>query len=304
MVSRIATFANTSMLVQASLNLQVKLSDEQSQEASGLKSTSFSGLKGDAGKLLDIQGQATRLQAESDMATSAAADVQSAYSAVSNITDLATTVRTQLSAALSGTGSSTTSALSAADAQGWLQTLQSELNTEVGGRYVFAGQAVDRAPVNFSSSSYDPTADPTTADTSYFQGTSTTRQLATTTGTTINISVSADSSGFEKLARALSMIAAAPTDQSQLSAANDLVVSAESDLSTTQAALSNQASALDTVTTDNTVKTTTLKNLATDLTGSDISTAAVMVSQYQTQLEAVYGAIGQLASVSILKYLT
>lgn len=302
MVSRIATFANTNMLVRASLNLQSKLSDQQAQEASGLKTTSFSGLKGEAGKLLDLQGQTARLQAESDMATSAAADVQSAYSAVGNITDLATTIRTQLSAALSNTNS-TSPLITAADAQGWLQTLQSELNTEVGGRYVFAGQAVDRAPVDFASAGYDPASAPATPDTGYFQGSGTTRQLATTTGTTIGVSVSANASGFEKLARALSVIAAAPTDQTQLSSAYDLASSALTDLSTTQAALSNQAAALDAVSSDNTVKTTTLKNLAGDLTGADLSTAAVLVTQYQTQLEAVYGSIGKLSSVSLLKYL-
>lgn len=303
MVSRIATFANANLLIQASLKLQAKLTDQQTQEASGLKTTSFSGLKGDVGKLLDLQGQATRLQAESDMATAAAADVQSAYTAVSNITDLATTIRSQLSAALSNT-SSTTPLITAADAQGWLQTLQSELNTEVGGRYVFAGQAVDRAPVDFTDPNWSASSDPTTPDTGYFTGSEATRRLSTSTGTTIDISVSADAPGFEELARTLSMIAAAPSDQSQLGSAYDLATQALSDLGTTQATLSNQASALDTVSSDNTVKITTLKNLAGDLTGADLSTAAVMVTQYQTQLEAIYGSIGQLANVSILKYLT
>jgi flagellar hook-associated protein 3 FlgL len=302
MVSRIATFANTNMLVRASLNLQAKLSDQQAQEASGVKTSSFSGLKGHAGKLLDLQGQTARLQAESDMATTAAADVQSAYSAVGDIIDLATTIRTQLSGALSTTNSAT-ALVNAADAQGWMRTLQSELNTEVGGRYVFAGQAVDRAPVDFTRAGYSPTSSPGVADTGYFDGTSTTRRLATTTGTTIDISVTASSSGFEKLARALAMIAQAPTDQTQLSAAYDLASSALTDLSTTQASLSNQAAALDALSSDNTVKTTTLKNLAGDLTGADLSTAAVMVTQYQTQLETIYSAIGKLASVSLLKYL-
>lgn len=303
MIGRIATFANTNMLAQASMNIQAKLSDEQIQESSGLKTTSFSGLNGDAGKLLDLQGQVTRLQAESDMATSAAADVQSAYSSVGNIADLATTIRTQLSAALSSTNP-TTPMMTAADAQGWLQTLQSELNTEVGGRYVFSGQAVDRAPVDFSNTNYDPTSDSTSPDTGYFQGTSAMRQLTTTTGTTIDISVGADSPGFEELARALAVIASAPTDQTQLTAAYDLTTSALTDLGTTQAALSNQAAALDNLSSDNTVKTTTLKNLAGDLTGADLPTAAVLVTQYSTQLQAIYGSIGQLSSLSILKYLT
>ena len=302
MVSRIGTFANTNMLVQASLKLQARLADQQAQEASGLKSTSFSGLKGDAGKVLNLQAQTARLEAESATANAAAADVQSAYSAVGDITDLATTVRARLSAGLSST-TVTSTAITAEDAKGWLQTLQSALNTEVGGRYVFSGQAVDRAPVDFTDAGYDPTSSPDEADTGYYQGSSTRRQLTTTGGSTIQVSIGADAPGFEALARALSLLASAPGDQSTLSKVYDQVSSALTDLATTQATLSNQAAALDTLTSENSVKVTTAKNLASDLKGADLSTAAVMVTQYQTQLEAIYSAIGKLASDSILKYL-
>jgi flagellar hook-associated protein 3 FlgL len=302
MVSRIGTFANTNMMVQASLKLQARLADQQAQEATGLKSTSFSGLKGDAGKVLDLQAQAARLEAESATASTAAADVQSAYSAVGSILDLATTVRTRLSAGLSAT-TTTATAITAEDAKGWLQTLQSALNTEVGGRYVFAGQAVDRAPVDFTAAAYDPAGNPGVADTGYYQGAGAERQMTTVGGGAIQISVGADAPGFETLARALSLLAAGQTDQATLSTAYDQVSSALKDLATTQATLSNQASALDTLSSENTVKTTTVKNLASDLKGADLSTAAVMVTQYQTQLEAIYSAIGKLASDSILKYL-
>jgi flagellar hook-associated protein 3 FlgL len=302
MVSRIATFANTNLLVQASLKLQARMADQQLQESSGQKTTSFSGLNGDAGKVLDLNAQTSRLEAETALANAAAADVQSAYSAVGSIADLATTVRTRISAALSSS-TTTASAITAQDAKGWLQTLQSLLNTEVGGRYIFAGQAVDRVPVDFSDPDYDPTATPDAADVSYFQGSTATRRLATTTSSVIGVSITADAPGFEELARALSQLAAAPTDADTLGRVYDQVSSALSNISTAQAGLSNQAASLDALASENAVKTTTLKNLSSDLTGADLATAAVLVTQYQSQLEALYSAIGKLASESLVKYL-
>ncbi|MDB5447478.1 MAG: flagellar hook-associated protein FlgL [Phenylobacterium sp.] len=305
MISRIATFANASALLAASLKVQAKLADQQAQEASSLKSTRFSGLKGDAAKVLDLAGQSARLSAESAAATSAAAVVQMAYSSVSSITDLATTVKSRLSAALSGStgagGAST--GVTAQDAQSWLQTLQAALNTEVGGQYVFAGQAADRAPVDFTSAGYAPAAAPTVADTGYYRGTASPRVLQTTGGTAIQISVAANAPAFETLARALSVIAANPGDPATLTTAYGQVSSALDQLGATQSTLSGQASALDALSSVNTVKTTTLDNLAQNLTGADLASAAVLVTQYDTQLQALYSTIGKLASDSLLKYL-
>ena len=52
MVNRIGTFANASALIQASMNVQAKLAQQQTQEATTVKATTFGGLGGDAGKLL------------------------------------------------------------------------------------------------------------------------------------------------------------------------------------------------------------------------------------------------------------
>lgn len=304
MVARIATFANATALIQASLKTQSKLADQQSAEATGLKSTTFGGLGGDAAKLLDVQGQSARLKADSSAATSAGDLVQTAYSAVGDIANLATQVRTQLSAALSGTTSSGVTPITAAQAKAWLASLQGSLNTELGGHYVFGGQADDRAPVDFSSSAYDPTSAPDTVDTAYFKGSSAPRTLTTSDGQKVQISTTADSSGFEGLARALSLIAAAPTDSTTLQTAYDQVTQAVSDIAQSQASLSTQAQALSDISTNAQTKTTTLDNLATDLNGADLSTAAVLVTQYQTQLEALYQTIGKLSSDSLLKYLS
>lgn len=304
MVSRIATFANANAIVQASMNVQSLIADQQTQEATGVKATTFSGLKGDAGQLLDIKGQTARIQADSDAATAAGNVVQAAYSAIGSISTMATQVRTQLSSALSGTYATGVTPLTAQQAQTWLSDLQAQLNTQVGGQYVFGGKSTDNPPVDYSNASYDPTTSPTTPDTDYYSGTSSVRTLTTSDGQQVSISTTAASPGFEELARALSIIAANPTNQTTLQSAYDLVGQATSDIAQTQADLSSQAATLNTIATNATTKTTTLTNLATTLNGADLSTAAVLISQYQTQLEAMYQTFGQISNLSILKYIS
>ena len=304
MVTRIGTFANASALIQASMNVQTLIAQQQTEEATSVKSQTFSGLKGDAGKLLDIQGQSSRIKADGAAASTAGNVVQAAYTAVGAISDLATQVRTRLSAALSGTYATGVTPITAGQAKTWLSDLQSQLNTQIGGQYVFGGQATDHAPVDFSNGTYDPTAAPTTPDTSYFSGSSTARTFTSSDGQSVQVSTTADSPGFEMLARALSLIVANPTDQATLQAAYDQVGQATSDIAQSQATLSDQAATLNTISTNATARTTTLDNLATTLNGADLTTAAVLVSQYQTQLEALYQTIGKLSSDSILKYLS
>ncbi len=303
MVTRIGTFANANALIQASMNVQTMLAQQQTEEATSVKSLTFSGLKGDAGKLLDFQGQSARVKADGAAATTAGNVVQAAYSAIGNVSDLVTQVRTKLSAAVSGTYATGVTPITSEQAKVWLKDLQSQLNTQIGGQYVFGGQATDHPPVDFSNGTYDPTGAPNTVDTSYFSGSSTARTFTTSDGQSVQISTTADSPGFELLARALSLIAANPTNLTTLQTAYDQVGQAGSDIAQSQASLSDQAATLNTISTEATTKTTTLDNLATTLNGADLTTAAVLVSQYQTQLEALYQTIGKLSSDSILKYL-
>ena len=64
-----------------------------------------------------------------------------------SIADLATQVRTTLSSALSGTYATGVTPITAQQAQVWLSDLQSQLNTQVGGQYVFGGQSTAQAPL-------------------------------------------------------------------------------------------------------------------------------------------------------------
>jgi len=99
------------------------------------------------------------------------------------------------------------------------------------------------------------------------------------------------------------MIIANPSDTTTLSSAFDLVGEAVTDIGATQAALGVQADQLSSLITRNETKIGTLDDLASQLKDADLAQAAVLVTNYQTQLEALYSTISSLSSVSLLQYL-
>jgi len=298
MISRVSSFAQTSAMTAASLKVQARLADQQTQTASGLKSQTYGGIARSTASVLTLGNQSARLTADNTAASSAAAYVQAAYSAVGEISDLATTIKTQLASMMSSsTLDAGTTSQYAAD---WLTDLQALLNSQQGGTYLFAGQATDAAPVDFAASGYDPTAG---ADASYYGGVTAGRTYSSSEGQTVSLSVSAGASAFEQLARAIAIVAANPTDTDAIASAYALSGTALTGVGTLQETIAIQASSLQSLTDRNTAKIDAIDALVTDLKGADLTQAAVLTTQYQTQLEALFSMISTLSSLSLTKYL-
>lgn len=304
MLSRVATFVQSNYLMNADMAVQAKLADVQSQESSGFKSETFSGISGDAVQALNIQSQVSRLTADNANANTAVNYLQTAYSTVGDISSLATTIKSQLATMLSGTASATDASSRQQQAANWLNDLAAMLNTTSGGSYVFSGQATDVAPVNLSASAYNPTASPTTPDTGYYQGATTGLTFVSSDGRTVGLGATADDPAFETLLRAVELISANPTSNTSLQQAYDLVGQSISGLGVMQESLSARTNSLNDMVSANTSKIDTLNKINTDLTGADLSQAAVLVSQYQTQIEAIYSTIAKLSTMSLTKYLS
>lgn len=298
MISRIATFGHSTTMLAASLKVQAKLADQQAQTASGLKSTTYGGLGSNTGSLLRLSSQSTSLTAENAAAKTATAYVNAAYSALGDIADLATTIKTQLASMISST--TIDAATTAQYATNWLNDLQALMNSTSGGAYLFSGTAGDAAAADFSDADWDPASGTSTG---FYQGSSSTRTFTTTDGQTINLSVSGGSAAFEKLARALSMIIASPDDSSVVSSAYDLASEALTGIGSLQEQVSLQASSLDSLIERNEAKIESIDTLASNLKDADLAETAVLATQYETQLEAMYSMISSLSSLSLTKYL-
>ena len=298
MISRISSFAHSGAMLAASLKVQARLADQQTQTASGVKSQTYGGMATSTASVLTLSNQSARLAADNTAASSAAAYVQASYSAVGEIADLATTIKTQLASMMSSsTLDAATTSQYAAD---WLTDLQALLNSRLGDTYLFSGQSTDVAPVDFTAAGYDPT---TAIDTTYYQGAAAGRTYSSSEGQTLGLSVSADASAFEQLARAIATVAANPTDASAIASAYTLAGTALTGVGTLQETVAIQASSLEATAAHNTAKIDAIDSLVSTLKDADLTQAAVLTTQYQTQLEALFSMISTLSSLSLTKYL-
>ncbi|MEX6725814.1 flagellin [Parapedomonas caeni] len=295
MIGRIASFSHTSYLLTLSMGTQTRLAQAQEQQASGLISQSYAGIARDTAALLDLNGKVSAAQADAQTAETTAGTMEIMYSTLNNIVDLASEIQSQLAAALDSTTTNI-----ANSAEQWLTDLASMLNTTYAGRYLFAGTATDAMPVDISA--YDP-ASATTADTSYYQGAEASLRYTGSDGYTVSYGATADDAAFEQIFRALSMVIDAPDDASVRQAAYDLMDSAIDRLGQLQQTLSTKTSALNTYMGQRSAIAEDLATLASDLKDTDLAAATVMVTQYQTQLEASYSSISKLLSTNLLDYL-
>ena len=301
MVMRVATFAQSDQMIASALRMQAVMANAQVQESSGLKSEDFGGYGSGAERVINLQVSVTRAQSYIDSATLADSKVQVMYSAVGSMTDIITKLRSQLSAATTGSSTETTSVISTA--QQMLSQIGSLLNTQYNGEYVFSGARTTTAPVDLTSFS-SGTGSTTTADTSYYQGDSEIASVRVADDQTVSYGVTADNSAFEQVMRVLKVVGNSTSlSSSDITNALDLASSALDATAAVQAKLSNSASQIESASARQSDYQSFAQTLSGDLTNVDVAAVTAQLSTYQAQLTASYSAIAKIQSMNLASYL-
>ncbi|MGJ4891533.1 flagellin [Bradyrhizobium sp. HKCCYLRH3099] len=301
MTMRIATFANSDQMIASSLRTQATMATLQVQEASGLKSEYLADYGADTQHVVNLQVSVTRAQSYIDAATLADSKVQVMYSAVGQVSDVVTQLRSALSAATSGSSTGTSSAISTA--QQLLQQMTGLLNTQYDGQYLFGGARTSTTAVDTSAFA-SGTGSLTTADTSYYQGDSELASVRVSDRQSVSYGVTADDPAFEKVMRVLKYVAnSANLSDSDISAALTLADQAVDEVATVQAKLSDAASRIESAKSQQTDYKSYAESLATDLTSVDVAAVTAQLSTYQAQLTASYTAISKIQSLNLASYL-
>ncbi|WP_420134803.1 flagellin [Rhodopseudomonas sp.] len=301
MTMRVATFALSGQMISDALRIQAKTADLQLQESSGVKSETLAGYGADAQHVVNLQVGLTRAQSYIDAATLASGKVQAMYSAVGSMTDVMTQLRSQLSAASTGSATETTSVISSA--QDMLKSMASLLNTQYDGQYLFAGGKTDTAPVDLSSY-VSGSGSTTVADTGYYKGDDQAAAVRVSTDRSVSYGVTADNSAFEQAMRALRSVAnSSSLSASDISSALDLAGTALDSIAAVQEKLSNNASAIQDASTRQSDYKSFTETLASDLTSVDVAAVTAQLSTYQSQLTASYSAIGKILNLNLASYL-
>jgi flagellar hook-associated protein 3 FlgL len=223
------------------------------------------------------------------------------YSAVGSVSTLITNLRSQLTAATTGSSTDTASLISSA--QDMLQEMGSILNTQYDGQYVLSGASTSTAPVNLTG--FDSgTGSLSTANTSYYQGDDEIASVRVADDQSVDYGVTADNSAFEQVMRVLRYIANSTSlSSSDISSALNLASSALDATSIVQSKLSDASSQIESASSQQTDYKNYASTLGSDLTSVDVAAVTAQLSTYQSQLEASYAAISKIDSMSLASYL-
>ena len=136
----ISTYALNKTLLDASLRTQTSLAQKQVQEATGVVGDTYGDYGVSSQRMISLANEISQAQSWSDNASLAGDRTEVMYSAVGDMVDIISKLRTDISAALSNTDNTTLNA----EGQSALDSLAELMNTKSEGRYLFAGSQTER----------------------------------------------------------------------------------------------------------------------------------------------------------------
>lgn len=302
-MERVSTAGLNAKLLNQALQVQSRYVQKEVESASGLTAETY-GAMGASGaqRLIGLEGSLKLSEAWGKNATLANTRIQAMYTAVGTMADLLTSLRSTISAAMSGNSDATLNS----EGQSALEDLAAQMNLQQEGRYLFAGNATDSAPVTVTDPPYAAPAKPSAADTSYYSGTSDKASVKIGQGLAVVYGVAADDTAFEKALRAANIVAhvtADPVDSDSLKEAYQLATEGLDGLLAIQGRLSVNSRRMETAIEQQDAYGSVLTSLASDLKSVDVAAITVEVSQYQAQLQASYNVVAQVMKVSLVDYL-
>lgn len=301
---RVSTATINQALRSNAMELQGEYNKALLQQSSGMVSQSLSGLNGGADTKINLDNQYARSKELVSDAEQAQLDIETAYATLSSITDLLSDAKTMVASTLSGVSNDASTLV--ASAASWMEDIADLLNTDLGGRYVFAGSGGSRPAVDLTAADYDPLADATQADGDYYVGKDASAAILVNEGETLEYGVTAADPAFEKALRAFAMLAdmeAGAADEATIQAAYALLEEAETGIAQLQEKLSAQASRVEGFIADETSYQGILETALENLQSVDVAEAAARVSEYETLLQASYSALASVTGLSLTDYL-
>ncbi|MBN9672038.1 flagellin [Roseibium aggregatum] len=297
MVMRVATFSQSSTILQNALRTEAKLAQNQEQQSSGVLSSDYAGLGNDAATLVDLEVSLARSEAAVSVAEDALARVEMTYSVLGGVSDILTSMRAEVTGVVEEDDLTSLQLI----AENYLEDMTDLLNTQLAGRYLFAGSNTQTPPVDLTTYEAD---DLTTVNTDYYTGDDYVQSVRLSTDRTLDYGVTGNADAIEEAMRALSYMATADTlSLDDMEALADLLVSAQDGIIALQSMSSASASSLESFISSEQNYIASAEEMITELGSADIAVLIVEASNYEVQLEASYAALGSLNDMSVLDYL-
>ncbi|MAS87469.1 MAG: hypothetical protein CMH30_05785 [Micavibrio sp.] len=304
MVDRISTYTLASQINTNNRSLQARVGETQIQVSSGLKSTDYKGIAFEADRLLNYEGEFSRLDSYNVNITIAENRLSYTYSVVDTILNRLVSFQTDLAAQTSAaSGPNSDLAFDATHNQNY-QDLLNLLSTQQGGEYIFSGTTANVPPIDATDPGFTaPFAIGGPANTSYYQGNNETQNIPVSEGITVNVGVSANESGFEKAIRAFRLVIDNPANQAATLEAYDLVNQAIDEITAIRSRVASNNNTATQQKNLNAEESSFLKNAISGIRDIDIAEATVRSTQLSTLLEASYAVTVRLNKLTLASFI-
>lgn len=305
MFTRISTASTFTGSIAAYLSKESDLAKVQQQISSNNKYTNFAEIAkdGQIRRVSDFNSaldQINTYKRNNTILTSRLNTVDNVLSAIEDINTKAIAAITQERSAVQKDNPLTQ------EMKAFLDQIQGQLNTNVDGRYLFAGAATGTPPVAALSgtSNLDPATQTPTDN--YYKGDNTNLSQAVSVDVTIQYNVKANDPAFQKLIGAfnLAIKAEANNDDTALSSAIDIANSAQQDLANMRSAVDANAAIIEQVNNQHDDFQTYYKNSLDGITGTDVAAASISLSLDQAVLTASFQAFARISSLTLSSYLS
>ena len=295
-----STFFNT--LISNSSATQARFAEVNLQTSTGLVSIDYAGLGNQAQRLINLDSDLTRLDAQDGNIRILEGRVNSQFGALSNLIDLANNFQADLATATGSVLFATPAEIAAI-----AQTTQSEfrdlLNTQIAGDYIFAGSATNIPPVDLSDPAILAQTSPSIVDAAYYQGNTQAVNTPIADGVFVNPTIAASEGGFEQVFRALNLVLNNAADPNALLEAINLIDQGIEDITNTRSRVSSNANTLQQQLDINANERNLLAELAGDINAVDIAEATLVSQQLSAQLQASFSASARALSLNLFEFI-
>lgn len=300
-VGHISTYAVHQNTLRDATKVQQTLSDLQSQISSGSKSQDFSGLGGSTSEqFLLLENKI----AKSDSYINDNNLVQTRINATDNALGQVIEAATSLKSLISQRRNISSNTAAFPDGiRGVWQTIVDQLNTNLGGRYIFSGTRTDTPPVD--TQSFPTLREDGIPDDGYYNGSKHDVTTRANDSTEITYNVRADDEGIQKIFAGLAMAMKGHDagSDADLRKAYDLVSEGLEGVISTQAIVNQHKVQIDNINTQHESLKLYFKGIKDDIANTDIVAASTQVAINQGILQASFQTFAKINSLRLSDYL-
>jgi flagellar hook-associated protein 3 FlgL len=307
-IDRVATNAQSQLMLSQIMQSENALNKSQAQVTTGKVATDYAGIGDKTAVLEATRSLSERTTAYQSATTAASTQVDLQNTQLSTLSDLANTLRTDITTAVANNDGSQLMS----DAQSVMDQLNQVLNSkDANGNYIYGGDNNDQPPVTVSSLS-DLTSLSNVSQA--FQNGAKTSSVMVADGQSVQVGVLASDVGSQMM-QTLKDIAdyvntngsltsdMTSTQSNYLSGEIQSATDAGTQVNAVASTNGSNYQALQNALTTQTSMSTTYKGFVSDLENVDMATAITNLNQNQVALQAAMEVTSQIGQISLLNYL-